>query len=392
MAHSLAFAVEALTCALAIAGLGYYLAALLAAYVFLAAPRPQLAAAAPAVSILKSLKGIDPGMLDAFRSHCRQDYPGDYELLFGVSSLDDPACAAVHTLQAEFPGRPIRLVECPLPLGANGKISTLVQLEPHARHAYLLINDSDITVGPRYLEGVMAHFAPAQPQPLKRTLGLVTACYRGRAHRTLGSRLEALGIAADFHPSVLLSRWLEGGLHYGLGSTLAVSREALASIGGLAALVDQLADDYELGARIDRAGFRIALTHEPVETSVPAYPWQDFLHHQLRWFRTVRDARPRGYIGLVFTHGFVWALCNVLASGASPLSLWLLSLAFFLRITLATTVGIRVLQDHQTLLNLWLLPLRDVVAMGLWIAGFAGNAITWRGQRFTVKNGRLIKA
>ena len=228
--------------------------------------------------------------------------------------------------------------------------------------------------------------------PGKQKVGLVTALYRGRAHGTLPSRLEALGIATDFQPSVLLARWLEGGLRYGLGSTLAVSREALDSIGGLAAVVDHLADDYELGERIYKAGYKIALTPEVVETSVPAYTWRGFFDHQLRWYRTVRDARPWGYAGLVFTYGLGWALLNVVASGLSPLSLWLLALSFFLRISLAMTVGAGVLGDRQVLPGLWLLPLRDVVALGLWAAGFAGNTIVWRGERFAVRGGRLEKA
>ena len=124
----------------------------------------------------------------------------------------------------------------------------------------MLINDSDITVSPRYLERVMALHAPASASGEGRKTGLVTALYRGRAHETLPSRLEALGIATDFQPSVLLARWIEGGLRYGLGSTLAVSREALESIGGLEPLVDHLADDYELGERIFKAGYAVALS------------------------------------------------------------------------------------------------------------------------------------
>ncbi len=142
-------------------------------------------------------------------------------------------------------------------------------------------------------------------------------------------------------PSVLLSRMIEGGLNYGLGSTLAVRREALDKIGGFSALVDHLADDYELGARVAKAGYRVALSADVVETSVPAYDWQGFVDHQLRWFRTVRDARPWGYAGLVFTHGLAWAMLNLVASGLSPVSVWLLVLSFFLRLTLAMTVGRR---------------------------------------------------
>ena len=389
--HALALAVEVVTTAMAVAGMGYFLAAMVAARVFLAARRVLLPPFAPSVSILKSLKGVDTGMLDSFRSHCRQNYSGAYELLFGVASLTDPAASAVQQLQREFPDRIIRLIECPRSLGANGKVSTLVQLVPHAQHEFLLVGDSDITVGPRYLERVMSAFS----QPIKagprnsQPVGLVTALYRGHAHRTLASRFEALGIATDFQPSVLLSRLIEGGMRYGLGSTLAVRREALDRIGGFAALVDILADDYELGARVSQAGYTVTLSAEVVETSTPAYTWRAFADHQLRWLRTVRDARPKGYAGLVFTHGLAWALLNALASGFSPLSLWLLGLSFFLRLTLAMMVGAEVLGDHQVLPNLWLLPLRDLTALGMWTAGFASNNIVWRGERFTVTNGKL---
>ena len=435
MPHVLAQSVEILTTVLTVAGMGYFLAAMVAARAFLAARRAPLSAFAPGVSVLKSLKGLDPGMIDAFRSHCRQSYAGEYELLFGVSSLSDPAVTAVEQLGHEFPAHSIQLIECPARLGTNGKVSTLAQLANHARHSFLLINDSDITVHPRYLERVMAHFAPPPGDSAylsreesvtakesasvkctgfspyisdaesnralapegrfsdrSRQVGLVTALYRGRAHGTLPSRLEALGIATDFLAGVLLSRMIEGGLRYGLGSTLAISREALDTIGGLAPLADHLADDYELGARVAQAGFRVALSAEVVETAIPAYGWSGFLDHQLRWARAVRDSRPWGYAGLIFTHGLGWALLNVLASGLSPASLWLLGLSFFLRLTLAMIVGAEVLGDHQVLPSLWLLPLRDLIAMGVWVAGFAGNIIVWRGERFVLKGGKLKKA
>ncbi|MGA2889318.1 MAG: bacteriohopanetetrol glucosamine biosynthesis glycosyltransferase HpnI [Terracidiphilus sp.] len=390
----MAQSVEILTTVLTLAGIGYFLAALVAAQFFLSARRRPLAAFTSGVSILKSLKGIDPGMIDAFRSHYRQTYAGDFELLFGVTSLDDPAVAAVMSLQTEFPGGTIRLFECPLQLGTNGKVSTLAQLVTHARYDFLLINDSDITVEAHYLERIMAGFAPAPRSAgkAKKPIGMVTALYRGRALETLPSRLEALGIATDFQAGVLLSRMIEGGLSYGLGSTLAISREALDKIGGLELLVNHLADDYELGLRVARAGYRVGLSPEVVETAIPAYGWNGFIDHQLRWARTVRDARPWGYAGLIFTHGLGWALLNVIASGLSPLSLWLLGLSFFLRLALAMKVGAEVLADHQVLPNLWLLPLRDLLAMGLWATGLAGNTIVWRGERFTLKNGKLQKA
>jgi len=390
--HGLAWTLEIVTTVLAVAGIAYYFIAIIAARLLILARRAPLPSFTPSVSILKSLKGLDPGMLDAFRSHCRQNYAGEFELLFGFSSGDDPALPAVHQLQAEFPNHTIRLIECPARLGSTGKVSTLVQLLPHARFEYLLINDSDITVGPHYLTLVMDQFVPRQSRPndqRPKSVGLVTALYRGRAHGSLGSRFESLTIATDFMPSVLVARALEGGLRYGLGSTLAVSREALEKIGGFEALVDRLADDYELGERIFQSGYRIALSAEVVETSIPAYNWRGCCDHQLRWLRTVRDARPAGYAGLIFTQGFSAAVINLVASGISPLSLWILTLIFFLRLSLAMTVGAEVLGDHQVLPSLWLLPFRDIVATVLWVGGFASNTIVWRGERFEVRQGKL---
>jgi len=387
MPHALFIVAEVITTVLTLAGMGYFVAALWAAAGFLRTRNLDRRNFAPAVSILKSLKGCDPGMLEAFRTHCRQDYAGNYELLFGVADAADPAMAAVEQLQREFPQLPIRLLHCPEQLGSNKKISTLMQMERTARYDYLLINDSDIAVTPHYLTDVMRRFSTEEGAP---EVGMVTALYRGRAHRTLGSYFESMGIATDFQPGVLLSIKVEGGLHYGLGSTLAVSRKALHAAGGLKALADELADDHVMGKRIDQAGFRVVLAGEVVETSVPAYRWRAFTDHQLRWLRTVRDARPGGYFGMIFTHGFGWAVINALVCAGSTLSLALLAASLLLRHAMATVIAGRVLDDQQSISALWLLPARDLTQMALWIAGFCGNTIVWRGERFTLKNGKLV--
>ena len=382
----LLFILRVLFALLTVAGMGYYVAALLAGRRFRHSSAQAQTSFAPPVTILKSLKGLDPGMLAAFRSHCIQSYEGPVQMLFGVSSMEDPAVEAVRALQAEFPQCDIELHHCPERLGSNGKISTLVQLVRHARFDFLLINDSDITVSPTYLERVMNCFAPVEGMA---EVGLVSALYRGRAQGSLASYFESIGISTDFQAGVLLSNWLEGGLHYGLGSTLAARRSALEQIGGLTALVDQLADDYEMGARIDKAGYRLVLSPEIVETSIPAYSWRAYLDHQLRWARTVRDARPGGYIGLAFTYGTAWALLLMLLAAFAPWSVGLWVVSFLLRLVVALSIGEGILGDRQVRSCRWLLPLRDLTMLGIWIAGFCGNTILWRGQRFRLRKGRL---
>ena len=386
----LATVVESVTTLVTFASLFYFVAALWSARSFVQHFALD-ADFAPGVTILKPLKGFDPGMYEAFASHCRQQYAGDYEILFGVSSLDDPAVPAVERLQAEFPERTIRLILCPERLGPNGKISNVVQMIPHAHYDYFLLNDSDIHVSPRYLGRVMSRFAALEKtrSGINRRVGMVTAPYRGIAHGTLGSKMEALGISTDFFPGVLTALKLDGEIRFGLGSTLAVSRESLAAAGGFEALVDSLADDYQLGVRIANAGFAVTLSREVVLTSVPAYSLAGFFAHQLRWARAVRDSRKLGYLGLIFTFGLPLAILNCIASGFGLPSLALLSLAVAARITVALAIGVGILGDRQVLRDLWLLPIRDFCALGVWIWSFAGNSVTWRGEVFVLKDGKL---
>lgn len=381
----LAIAIEAFTTLLTLSGLAYLVIALLGTRAFARHRRAVTQSSfTPGVSILKPVRGIDPSMYAGFASHCRQQYAGGYEILFGVSSLEDPAVTEIERLQAEFPVVPIRIIHCPLQLGTSGKVSNLVQMLPAAAHAFVLINDSDILVSPHYLERVMQSFADD-------SVGMVTAPYRGRAADTLWSRLEALGISTDFFPGVVSARWLEKGIRFGLGSTLAMRREALQRSGGLESLVDSLADDYEMGARIAAAGYRVELSREVVETTVPAYTLRGFWDHQIRWSRTVRDSRKWGYAGLVITYAVPWALMTCIASGAALWSFSLLSLVLLARMAVALSAGVGVLGDTQVLRDLWLLPLRDLFALVLWFWSFADDTIVWRGERFHLRDGKLTR-
>ena len=393
---ALSTVVSGITTLLGFIGCGYYLLVLWSARSFVRTTRRPLPEFHPPLSILKPVKGLDPEMYASFASHCRQDYPGEYEILFAAGSPDDPAIAAIEQLQRDFPERSIRLILCPETLGSNGKVSSLVQTLPHARFDYILISDSDILVSPWYLRRIMASFGaavgPKGTSATGKKVGMVTALYRGKACRTIASRMEALGIATDFAPNVLTARMLEGGIRFGLGSTLAVSREALEAVGGLLPLADYVADDYQLGARIAAKGFEVVLSREVVETVVPAYTFAEFFAHQLRWARTVRDARPPGYFGMVFTYGLAWALLNVLASGASLESLALLSIVVAARAAVALMIGGELLGDRQVLRDLWLLPARDLVTLCLWIWSYTGMTVDWRGTEFTVKDGKLMHA
>ncbi len=310
MMHFLARIFQAVAILGCLSSASYYLLCLWSATAFLrerkaagesARPTQDL----PPVSILKPLKGTDPEMYASFRSHCLQDYP-EYEIIFGVSDVDDPAVASLKQLQREFPSHAIKLVVCPEKLGPNVKVSNLKHMLESARYERLIVNDSDIRVEPDYLRRIMAPLADQQ-------VGMVTCLYRGVPASTFGSCLESLGISTDFCAGALVARQIEGGLRFGLGSTLAFRCADLARVGGFKSIVDYLADDYELGKRIAGLGLKVVLSDVVVETFLPAYDLAGFLSHQLRWARGVRDSRAGGYFGLVSTFGLMWAVVNVIA-------------------------------------------------------------------------------
>ena len=367
--------------------IGYYLMCLLSAAKFLRERKTSTVGGSgettPPVSILKPLKGTDPEMYESLRSHCLQDYP-EYEILFGIKDANDPAAEMVNRLKAEFPERAIRLVVCPENLGANTKVSNLAQMLPGARYEFLIVNDSDIRVEPDYLRRVIAPLADPK-------VGMVTCLYRGVPAGTLGSRLESLGISTDFSAGVLVARQVEGGIRFGLGSTLAFRRHSLEEIGGFHAFVDYLADDYEIGRRIAERGLELKLSETVVETFVPPYSVREFLVHQLRWARSVRDSRPWGYVGLGLTFGLSWGLVALAFAHSAAWAWTLLGATLAMRFVVAIVVGKLVLSDRHVFRLLWLLPLRDLVAALLWIASFTGHTVAWRGVAFRLKDGKLAR-
>jgi ceramide glucosyltransferase len=370
---------------LAFCALAYDAICLIAAWRFRAQPAPPANAPLPPVTLLKPLKGCDPEMYECLRSHCTQAYP-EFEIIFGVNDASDEALPYLDKLKSEFPNLPITVIVAQEVLGANRKVSNLIQMLRLARHEHVLINDGDIRVPENYLRDVFAEFAHAGD----KKVGMVTCLYRGVAGKTLWSKLEAMGINVDFKAAVLAAKFLERDIRFALGSTMATTKEAIASIGGLETIVDYLADDYELGKRISEKGYRVVLSKVIVETFLPNYDHTSFLDHQLRWGRTVRSSRPGGYFGMITTFGMAWALLAVLLNaGYSWAAVWLLATVLLAKVLVTYFVGQRTIGDTEAIRHLWLLPVREIVTPRVWLLSMFGNKIVWRGQVFELREGKL---
>lgn len=367
---------------LACAPLAYYVAATLAAVRFFANHEPQPTTAfTPPLSILKPVRGVDFASYENFASFCLQDYP-DYEILFGVGDESDLAVPLIRRLMQELPHRGIRLIISAPQIGTNRKVNMLARLTQEARNNTLLLTDGDVRIPRQYLSRIVIPFGAAET-------GAVTSLYRAIAQRNLFAELEAVGTASDFLPSVLMANWLEG-MTFALGASIVTTKSWLAKIGGFPALADWLADDYELGHRITKAGGRVILSPEVVWTMYPAQTPHSFWQHQLRWARTVRLCRPASYFGLLVTHGLPWAVLAAFVAPTTGLVIGFLVAYLVLRTLMAWTAGVWGIRDEVLRRKLWLIPVRDAVHFAVWIAGFASRRVHWGGEDFIMHKGQLV--
>ncbi|MDA8428069.1 MAG: bacteriohopanetetrol glucosamine biosynthesis glycosyltransferase HpnI [Geobacteraceae bacterium] len=348
-----------------------------------AAPASARSAAEPGVTILKPVKGMDAGSYDNFASFCHQEYNGPVQILFAVASPDDPVIPVIRRLIMDFPQHDISLLVNPSIHGPNYKVSNLINAFPQAKHDLIIVCDSDILVTPDYLQSVTSQFIDPQ-------VGLVTSLYRTSNVHNIATALEATGFTAEMIPNVLVARQLEG-LSFALGASMAVRREALASIGGFQALADYLADDYQLGNQIHRTGWRIALDGCFVESMMKPERLMSVLSRQLRWARTMRASRPGGYLASGITLPFPAALLATLLAPCLLTGFIAAGSLYMVRLTVSTIFSRRFVRDGLLPRWLWLLPLRDMLAFFCWALSFLGNRVEWRGSRFILKPGGKIE-
>ena len=374
--------------ALAVGPLVYYLLALYCTLEYFWKLRglpPRDDSFAPTVSILKPVRGVDPGAYENFASYCRLNYP-QYELVFAMADPHDAVIPVIEKLQRDFPGRAIRFVTDVPRVGENNKVNSLCRLVKEARYDLLVMTDSDVRVESDYLREVVAPFAD-------KSVGAVTSFYRCAGGGTLAADLDMLGMCMDSVPSALVARRLEGKVQFAFGWTMATTKERLAEIGGWEAMANHHSDDFELGNRIAGKGYRVELMREPVSMNFPKEEFSEFLQHELRWSIGLRNVRPAGYAGMIFTHGLPWVILAALVAAVSGWTVVAASylLAYsILRVGLAYAAGVWGLRDYKIAAKLWLAPVRDAISAAVWLAGFFTDRVRWRGLEYRVRH-RLLE-
>ncbi len=351
----------------------YYLACIYAARRFFSQPSVDKRFQGPPVSIMIPLCGKDFEAYENYVSFCLQDY-SDYQIVFGVSDETDSSIPVIRRLMANFSRKDITLVSDAAAIGENPKVNNLHNMLKKAKHELIVLVDSDIRVQADYLASIVPEFTDER-------VGLVTCLYRAGAAPDFASKIEAMGITAEFAPGVLVA-WLMEGLSFAFGATIATTKKHLQAIGGFEAVADYLADDFMLGKLMAQAGYEVKLSSHVVELVLPPTSFIDMMKHQIRWARGIRACRPWGYLGSMVTHGTVLATLLAVAGKGSALSLSILAITLCARMTMAYAVAIRRLGDKLLRQAFWLLPLRDLFGFVFWLLGQTGKTVSWRGRTY----------
>jgi ceramide glucosyltransferase len=362
--------------AVAVIGAAYTMLASLLVGRFMQTPQGP-AAHSPAVTILKPLHQGEPDLSRNLETFFAQDYDGAVQIVFGVHDQADPAVAVVRGLQAKYPQFDTAIVADAALYGANAKVSNLINMLPAARHDTLILSDSDIAVGHRWLSQVTA--ALARPD-----VGIVTCLYTGEPAKDghkLWSSLAAMSTSYTFLPNAVLGASL-GLAAPCFGSTIALRRQTLDEVGGFAAFADQLADDYEMGRAVRAQGYTLAIPamgvgHTAVENSA-----FDLLRHELRWTRTIRMVNPGGHLGSFITHGFVFALMGAVLLDFNTVSLAVVVLTLVARLFLKSRID-GLFGTYAG--PYWLMPLRDLLSFAVFVTSLFGETVHWRGTHFAVE-------
>jgi len=334
------------------------------------------------ISVLRPLLGADSLTYETLAALYRQTRRPD-EIRYAIDSEADPAHAVVERLQKEFPDVPVKVYIGGTVSAPNRKVAKLALLSADCDSDILIAMDQDILVAPQYLEEVSNPFSDPK-------VGLVTSLYRQSPPSTIASALELLAIHCDFFPSVLVAEFLEKGLGFAFGASMAISRQALDAVGGFQALTDYLADDHEMGARMRKKGYRVILSPLIVEHNSGRLDFRTYVDRGIRANRTYRVCRPIGYSFSVLTQGLPW-IAIAASCKATPFLFWSLSLVWvFARLVATITSHFRLTKGKGPWWPFLLLPGHEAARFLFWGLAFLGKRVKWGKRLYAVdSDGRM---
>jgi ceramide glucosyltransferase len=259
----------------------------------------------------------------------------------------------------------------------------------YARHDYILISDSNVRVGSDYLRALAGELSDP-------SVGLVHSVLVGQGGDTLGSLLENLQMNTV---TVYGASGMEHftGLPLVIGKSMLLKLSHLEEVGGLLGVANRLAEDYVLGRRFHAAGFKVRLSPYRIGVVNSGWGLPRFINRQLRWSQMRRNLTLLPYLAEPLIITWIWSAMLIPAAlladvpalvRAAVIGVALLAPA--VRFALESRQVARLRGTPITLRELACIPLKDLVMLMVWAAGFVKRTIDWRGTEALIGRGTVL--
>ena len=344
----------------------------------------------PPVSILKPLKGADPELYENLASLARQDYP-EFEIVFGTEDTMDPALAVARRIKRDFPHVRVSIVAGGRSIGHNPKVNNLAQLTRVARHDWTLVSDADVRVDPLYLRAMTA-------ETVDPRVGLVSSVITNVGEKSLGATFDNLHMNG-FVAGVVAAADVLAGHSCVVGKSMLVRRSDLGRLGGLEVVKDVLAEDYVLGQLYQRAGFKVALSGHPVRAMCHTRTFESFFGRHVRWGQMRRHIAPLHHLGEPLLLPTPWLATAALLSlterhpaGMKALVVGIAVVALAARCVSDAFQAKALRGTIPALLDIPLIPIKDVVVTMSWALSTVKRTVRWRGNVMRIGRGSVLTA
>lgn len=341
---------------------------------------PYVTGGYPPMTILKPIKGLDDQLGQNLESFFVQNYP-QFEIIFGLQSLNDPALLIVRTMCKKYPGIPTKILINSFERGLNPKINNLINMLPDASYDHLLISDSNTRVKPDYLREIVRALQD-------EGVGLVTSTIRGIGAKDSIALMENMHLNTFVSPSVFVAADVID-LPIVIGKSMLLKKSTLEMIGGFAAFKDHMAEDYLIGMQIRKLGFSIRTINSFVDNFNEHWTLKKFLNRHTRW------AKMRRHLHVIY---------YLMESLSNPVALSLI-LAIVLHnwsgiLQLTAVAGLKMIYDAYILKimdsdirwrYLGIGIVKDVIIGLIWFVPFISYKVKWRKNQMSISKNSVLK-
>jgi len=338
-----------------------------------AMPDPAIANAPastlPAVSLLRPVRGVDPYDELTLRSGFQLAY-GQYELILCCEDADDPVIPVIRRLMSEHAHVDAKLLVGRDNLSSNPKLNNLVKGWREARHAWVVMADSNVLMPADYLQRLLSGW--------RADTGLLCAPPIGCMPSGFWAEVECAFL------NTYQARWQYAadtvGLGFAQGKTMLWRRADLERAGGIRALGAEIAEDAAATKVVRGAGKRVRLVDGAFGQPLGERGVRQVWARQVRWAKLRRATFPLFFLPELLSGGAAPLIAAVYA--ASALDVPALGAAALLA---GIWYGVEALVAraagwHCSLLSPLAWLTRDAMLPLLWVQAWLGNSFSWRGN------------